>query len=39
LKGDGCKELKYAIMEYLEQSREPLTADDAHAVTEMTKQA
>jgi GTPase len=39
LKGEGCNELKYAIMEYLDQSKEVLTAQDATAVGEKPEQA
>jgi len=39
LKGEGCNELKYAIMEYLDQSKELLTAQDATAAEEKPEQA
>ena len=39
LKGEGCNELKYAIMEYLDQSKEVLTAQDVTAVGEKPEQA
>ena len=39
LKGEGCNELKYAIMEYLDQSKELLTARDATAAREKPEQA
>ena len=39
LKGEGCNELKYAIMEYLDQSKELLTAQDATAAREKPEQA
>ena len=39
LKGEGCNELKYAIMEYLDQSIELLTAQDTTAAEEKPEQA
>ena len=38
LSGEGCRELTYTIMDYLDKTKEPLTAEDAKAAKEKLNQ-